>query len=209
MIARPPATKPITDPTSAQARQPAPTTEITTMLTLPMLPRHATILALTLHTTACAHRQPSPATPPISIAVANIGFGPDNGLTAEEQAECELGPELFEELHDEVDDSFALHSVGGYRDVPGLVLVMRFARIEGQEFASGIKSIVLEGKLLQDGQVTADFVAMRYTSNGAFGTYNRGFKSSCGILEDVVEELAEDVGEWLREPTMHAQLGDL
>ena len=137
------------------------------MLTLPMLPRHATILALTLHTTACAHRQPSPATPPISIAVANIGFGPDNGLTAEEQAECELGTELFEELHDEVDDSFALHSVGGYRDVPGLVLVMRFARVEGQDFASGIKSIVLEGKLLRDGQVTADFVAMRYTSNGA------------------------------------------
>lgn len=50
---------------------------------------------------------------------------------------------------------------------------------------------------------------MRYTSNGAFGNYNRGFKSSCGILEDVVEELAEDVGEWLREPTMNAQLGDL
>ena len=78
-----------------------------------------------------------------------------------------------------------------------------------QDFASGAKSIVLEGKLLRDGQVTADFVAMRYTSNGAFGNYNRGFKSSCGILEDVVEELAEDVGEWLREPTMNALLGDL
>ena len=175
----------------------------------PTLPRHAAVLAVTLHAAACAHSQGRPATPPISIAVTNIGFGPDNGLTAEEQAECELGTELFEELHDEVDNAFALHSVAGYRGVPGLVLVMRFARVEGQDFASGTKSIVLEGKLLRDGQVTADFVAMRYTSNGAFGNYNRGFKSSCGILEDVVEELAEDVGEWLREPTMNAQLGDL
>lgn len=179
------------------------------MSTLPTLFRHAAVLTLALHATACAHRHAATATPPTTIAVTNIGFGPDNGLTPEEQSECELGPRLFDELHDEVDDTFALHSVPGYRDVPGLVLVMRFAHFEGQDFASGIKSIVLEGKLLRDGQITADFVAMRYTSNGAFGNYSRGFQSSCGILEDLVEELAEDVSEWLREPTLGAQLGDL
>ncbi len=57
--------------------------------------------------------------------------------------------------------------------------------------------------------MTADFVAMRYTTHGAFGNYSRGFKTSCGILEDVAEELAEDVGKWLYRPTVNARLGDL
>lgn len=44
---------------------------------------------------------------------------------------------------------------------------------------------------------------------GAFGNYSRGFTTTCGIMEDVVEELAEDVGRWLHRPTLHARLGDL
>jgi hypothetical protein len=176
---------------------------------LDIIPGRAAVLALTLHATACAHSGAAPSTPRISIAVAPIGFGPDNGLTAEEQAECELGKELFEELNDEVGQSFALSGVADPRGVAGVVLVMRFARVEGQSFASGIKRIVLEGQLVKDGQVTADFTAMRYTTHGAFGNYSRGFKTSCGILEDVAEDLAEDVGKWLYRPTMNARLGDL
>lgn len=141
--------------------------------------------------------------------MAPIGFGPDNGLTLEEQAECELGKVLFAELHDEGGRSFALRGVADPRGVPGLVLVMRFARVEGQSVISGIKRIALEGQLLKDGQVAADFTALRYTTQGAFGHYNRGFQTTCGIMEDLVEELAEDVGGWLYRPTMNAKLGDL
>ena len=135
----------------------------------------AATFALLFFTAACAHGQATPSAARIPIAVATIGFGPDNGLTAEEQAECELGKEFFEELHDEVGQSFALSGVGDPRGVAGLVLIMRFARVEGQSFASGIKRIVLEGQLVKDGQVAADFVAMRYTTQGAFGNYSRGF----------------------------------
>ena len=173
------------------------------------IPGRTAVLALTLHATACAHSGASPSTPRIPIAVATIGFGPDNGLTPEEQAECELGKEFFEELHDEVGQSFALSGVADPRGVAGLVLVMRFARVEGQSMVSGLKRLVLEGQLVKDGQVTGDFVAMRYTTHGAFGNYSRGFKTSCGILEDVAEELAEDVGKWLYQPTMNARLGDM
>ena len=166
-------------------------------------------VGLAVVTAACAHGQVEPSAPRIPIAVAPIGFGPENGLTPEEQAECELGKELFEELHDEVGQSFALSGVADPRGAAGLVLVMRFARVEGQSMVSGIKRIVLEGQLVKDGQVTADFVAMRYTTHGAFGNYSRGFKTSCGILEDVAEELAQDVGKWLYQPTMNARLGDM
>ena len=180
------------------------------MTTLANTPgRTALILCFTLHAAACAHAPAGPAAPRISIAVANIGFGPDNGLTPEEQAECELGKELFEELHDEVGQSFALSGVVDPRGVPGLVLVMRFARVEGQSAMSGLKRIVLEGQLIRDGQVTADFMAMRFTTQGSFGSHNRGFQTTCGIMEDIAEELAEDVGQWLYRPTMNARLGDL
>ncbi|MBA3546267.1 MAG: hypothetical protein H0T76_07290 [Nannocystis sp.] len=154
---------------------------------------------------ACAHTQ-APAAPRISIAVAPIGFGPESGLTPEEQAECEFGKELFEELNDEVGQSFAFSGVADPRGVPGVVLVMRFTRVEGMSGMFGTKRIVLEGQMLKDGNVAASFTAMR--DKGLFGN-SRGFQTTCGIMEDVVEELAEDVGKWLFKPTMNAQLGDL
>lgn len=161
-------------------------------------------LALCFAMTACAHEQAAPSTTRVPIAVPYIGFGPDNGLTPEEQAECELGKELFEELHDEVGQSFALSGIADPRGAPGLVLMMRFARVEGIS-GRGSKRIVVEGQLVRDGRVVADFAAMR----GAFGNYSRGFTTTCGIIEDVIEEIAEDVGQWLYRPTMNATLGDL
>ena len=154
---------------------------------------------------ACAHAQ-APAAPRISIAVAPIGFGLESGLTPEEQAECEFGKELFDELHEEVGQSFAFSGVADPRGVPGVVLAMRFARVEGMSGMFGTKRIVLEGQMLKDGNVVAGFIAMR--DKGLFGN-SRGFQTTCGIMEDVVEELAEDVGKWLYKPTMNAQLGDL
>jgi len=168
------------------------------------IPGRAAVLAFTLHAAACAHGPDTPSAPRIPIAVANIFFRADSGLTPEEQAECELGKELFEELHDEVGQSFSLRGVVGPRGVPGLVLVMRFASVDGIS-GRGSKRIVLEGQLIRDGLVVADFAAKR----GAFGNYSRGFTTTCGIMEDVIEELAEDVGKWLYKPTMNARLGDL
>lgn len=167
--------------------------------------RFALISCLTLTANACAHSQ-APAAPRIPIAVAPIGFGPDNGLTPDEQNECEFGKELFEELNDEVGQSFAFTGVADPRGAPGVVLVMRFARVEGMSGMFGTKRIVLEGQMLKDGNVAASFTAMR--DKGLFGN-SRGFQTTCGIMEDVVEELAEDVGKWLYKPTMHAQLGDI
>ncbi|MBA3546787.1 MAG: hypothetical protein H0T76_09920 [Nannocystis sp.] len=166
--------------------------------------RAGLIVGLVLYVAACAHGPVTPSAPRIPIAVAPIGFGPENGLTPEEQAECELGKQLAEELHDEVGQSFAFSGIVDPRGVPGLVLNMRFARVEGIS-GRGSKRIVLEGQLVKDGQVVAHFTSMR----GAFGNYSRGFTTTCSIMEDVVEELAEDVGEWLYRPTMNAKLGDL
>ena len=53
--------------------------------------RAAQMVGLAVVTAACAHGQVEPSAPRIHIAVAPISFGPENGLTPEEQAECELG----------------------------------------------------------------------------------------------------------------------
>jgi len=179
------------------------------MRSLDTLIRRVVVLGLTLHTGACAYTPPPPPGPRIPVAVTPIGFGPDNGLTLDEQAECELGKVLFAELHDKVGRTFALRRVADPRGVQGLVLNMRYARIEGHSVISGIKRIVLEGQLLKDGEVTANFTALRYTTQGAFGQYHRGFQTTCGIMDDLVEELAGDVGAWLSRPRMNAALGDL
>lgn len=173
------------------------------------IPGRIAALTLALQFAACAHRGASASTPRGSLAVATIGFGPHSGLSLKEQAECGLGQDFFEELHDEVGQSFALSGVVDPSGVAGLVLSMRFLRVEGQTVMSGTKRIVLEGQLVKDGHVTADFVAMRYSTK-MVDSYRVGFKtSSCSVLGGVVEELAEDVGEWLLRPTMNAKLGDM
>ncbi len=167
-------------------------------------------LGLTLHAAACAYSPtPAPTGPRTPISVARIAFAPDIGLTSAEQAECGLGKILFVELYDEVGRSFALRGIAEPGGVPGRVLVMRFTRVDGHGVISGIKRIFLAGQLLRDGQVAASFTAMRFTTQGAFGQYNRGFQTTCGIMENLVGELAEDVGAWLYRPTMNATLGDL
>jgi hypothetical protein len=168
------------------------------------------ILGFSLHAAACAYSPtPAPTGPRTPIAVARVGFAPDIGLTSAEQDECGLGKILFVELYDEVGRSFALRGVAEPGGVPGRVLVMRFTRVDGHGVISGIKRIFLAGQLLKDGQVAASFTAMRFTTQGAFGQYNRGFQTTCGIMENLVGELAEDVGAWLYRPTMNASLGDL
>lgn len=64
---------------------------------------------------------------------------------------------------------------------------------------SGPKSLTTQGTLYDNGQVIGSFTARRHTRRG---------KHTCGMLHRNAEEIAEDIGEWLRKPTMDARLGD-
>lgn len=64
---------------------------------------------------------------------------------------------------------------------------------------SGPKSLTAEGTLYAEGKVIGTFVARRHTNRG---------KHTCRMLHRNAEEIAEDIGEWLKTPVMDARLGD-
>jgi len=156
---------------------------------------------------ACAGRLPSSERPHLAIVTA-VSFAKDSGVTPEVRGECGLAEELIEDLEDEAERYFSIGLVSDYKGLRGRVLVMRFAHVEGEGGGaiSGAKSITLLGRLLQDGEVIASFTAQRSTMNAYAGGYYRG---TCDLLENVVGELADDVTEWLRTPTLAALLGDV
>lgn len=170
-----------------------------------MRSRRLTILALAA-AGACAGRIPPSERPHLSIVTA-VSFAKDSGVTPEIR-ECELADELIEELEDEADRYFQIGLVGDYKGLRGRVLVMRFAHVQGAGGGgiSGSKSVTLIGRLLQDRDVVASFTAQRSTMNAYLGGY---YRSTCDLLEHVTGELAGDVTDWLRAPTLGALLGDL
>lgn len=65
---------------------------------------------------------------------------------------------------------------------------------------SGPKWLVLEGKMTEKGKLLGSFEARRQTIRGSM----RG----CGTLDSLSEEIAGDILEWLKTPSLNAKLGD-
>ncbi len=69
---------------------------------------------------------------------------------------------------------------------------------------SGAKSVTVEGKLTENGEVIGTFTSSRYSGGGAFG----GYKGTCSILGRCIKAMGSDIAKWLANPTMDAKLGD-
>lgn len=170
----------------------------------PTLLHHAAA-ALGLTLVACAGRLPSSERPHLAIVTTvEVAAASD---PSSHIPDCDLVDELLDELADEAERHFELRRVTDSRDVPGRVLVLRFAQVEGAwgGAISGSKSVTVTGDLLEGGSAVGSFTAREETS--AFTVSARG--TTCSLLEEAVEEIAEDVTEWLRAPSHGARLGDL
>jgi len=91
-------------------------------------------------------------------------------------------------------------------DVEGKVLYLEIVNVLGAGGGawSGAKSVTVQGELRENGEVIGSFTASRYSGGGAFG----GFKGTCAILGRCIEALGKDIAKWLKDPTMHAMLGN-
>lgn len=92
-------------------------------------------------------------------------------------------------------------------DAPGMILDVHIndAVSAGHPFIGHRKTTLVTGKLYRDGELIGSFAGRRNSMGGAFG----GYKGSCSVLGRTVKALGRDIAEWLKSPTMDAQLGDL
>lgn len=174
------------------------------------MPSHTllrTILPCSLLVAAGCDRHAVPPEDRRNLALVDIVPAAAGAQINPDILECGVVGELLSELEDEIDQRFNVRRVRRAGGTPGHVLAMQFVRAEGAGggMLSGPKHLALAGSLFNDGELIGSFVARRSGWNGASMGY---YKGTCSMVEDLAEELAEDIADWLREPRLHAQLGD-
>lgn len=138
-----------------------------------------------------------------------VPYAEDNDIAGNIKRECDLGNKLAEYIREyagarHVDVRFAPTAKP---ETSGRVLVVeiRDAVSSGNAFLGHHKSTTVDGKLYQDGKLIGSFKDRRDSMGGAFA----GFKGSCSVLGRTVKAIGEDIAEWLANPGMDAELGDL
>ena len=118
-------------------------------------------------------------------------------------AECELERTLAKHLASEAKGPYkkVIMKPTVSAETPGHALDIRITDVmaPGGGKWSGPKVVTAEGTLYDNGQVIGTFIATRHTHKG---------KHTCRMLQNDAEAIAEDIGDWLRKPTMDARLGD-
>ena len=149
------------------------------------------------------------AVDPILVAKP-VPFAEDAMIAGKIKKECDIQNQLADYLAEyareeqQIEVKFA--SVLSIESA-GMVLDMQIkdAVSEGNPFLGHRKSTLVVGKLYRDGELVGSFGARRNSMGGAFA----GYKGSCSVLGRTVKVLGKDIAEWLKSPTMNAQLGDL
>ena len=129
-------------------------------------------------------------------------FGKDSGASDKVKNECGLDTRLPRYI-EKYAKSIELVS-GSMDEVEGKVLHLEFANVyaPGGGGYSGAKSIVVDGKLTENGELIGSFQVRRATIIGMM-------PGTCSMLKRVVKKLGKDIAPWIKSPTMDAKLGDL
>lgn len=89
--------------------------------------------------------------------------------------------------------------------MPGNVLTLQITNVSGVDRALyDQEAITIRGVWYENGQEKASFMARRRTSR-------RGLqiKTTCGMLENNIDELKDDMKKWFAAPKLDARMGDL
>ncbi len=136
----------------------------------------------------------------------SIEFAEASGASSNVKAECTLQTRLPEFIKSYASGVKVVLADDIGKSTEGRVLHLEITHVIGHGGGawSGSKSVTVEGELTENGEVIGTFTAMRYSSGGAFA----GFKGTCSILGRCIKTLGKDIATWLRNPTMHAMLGN-
>ena len=139
--------------------------------------------------------------------VSPVPFAEGSGASGDVKATCTLDTRLPQFIENAAKRGVkVVVSADPGEDVEGKVIRIEFTHVLGTGGGawSGAKSVTVRGELIENGEVIGSFTAARYSGGGAFG----GFKGTCAILGRCIETLGEDIAAWLKNPTMHAMLGN-
>lgn len=134
-----------------------------------------------------------------------VGFAEGAFVRPEVRSECNLEsrvPEWVQQFAQK--RGIQVELVDALPDT-GLVLQLEIAdAIEmGNAWTGRQKGLVIQGRLLENGQLKGDFRGRRMTSGGMFG----GYKGTCSFLGRCAKTLGSDVAEWLQSPATSSNIG--
>ena len=132
---------------------------------------------------------------------AEVPFHPDADVPDRVREQCNLGTKVAEFITRYNRDV-------EFSDTPGEGRYVEMSITEvfaaGGGAWSGPKWMEVTGTLMENGEKVAGFRAKRFSTGGAFG----GFKGTCAIIGRCTKALGKDIGNWLKNPTDGAELGD-
>ena len=135
----------------------------------------------------------------------SIPFADDSGVTDAIRDECEFDTRVPEYIKKESKRSVdVVLSDKPLEEAGGKVLFLEVSNIFGLGGGvfSGSKSAIVSGELKENGEVIGSMSVRRHSIMGMM-------PGTCSILKRISKAIGEDVAEWLKEPTMGAELGDL
>ena len=135
-----------------------------------------------------------------------LEFAEASGASAKVKDECTLETRLPKFIQDYAKSMNVTLAEDVSDSTEGRVLHMEIVNVIGASGGawSGAKSVTVDGKLTENGEVIGTFVARRYSGGGAFA----GMKGTCSILGRCIKALGSDIAKWLANPTMDAKLGN-
>jgi hypothetical protein len=141
-----------------------------------------------------------------TITIAkSISFAADSGASQELIDDCEMQTRLPEYIKKEGKRKIDVElSKGPLEDAEGKILHLEISNVyaPGGGAYSGSKSVIVMGELKENGEVIASMSGRRHSMVGMM-------PGTCSIMKRITKKLGEDIADWLAEPTMNAELGDL
>jgi len=133
------------------------------------------------------------------LAVVPVAYGPNSNVSTEAREKCKFDDDLGDELVQAIPGAGIDSSAGADKR-----LIAEVTRIQGAEATwEGRISVIVEGKLEQGGE-TYSFRVKRSSLGGVSG----GMGAICRGLDNIAQEMALDIADFVERPSKGAELGE-
>jgi hypothetical protein len=135
----------------------------------------------------------------------SVGFAEGSFVRPAVQSECKLADRLPQFIQEYAQKNGIEIELVDALPQTGRVLEIEIAdAIEtGNAWTGRQKGLVIQGRLLHDGELVGSFRGRRMTSGGMFG----GYKGACAFFGRCAKTLGHDVADWLESPSKGASIG--